>query len=35
MIFENKLRKNVSLFHLIEHRKDRKYLNLINLTNLL
>ena len=31
MIFENKLPKNVSLFHWIEHRKNRKYLNLINI----
>ena len=32
MIFENKLLKNVSLFHWIEHRKNRNYLTLFNLT---
>ena len=34
-IFENKLQKNVTPFHSIEYPKNRKYLNLINLINLL
>ena len=32
---KNKLPKKKSLFHWIEHQKNRKYLNLINLTSLL
>ena len=35
IIFDNKLLKSMSLLQSIEHQKNRKYLNLINLTNLL
>ena len=35
IIFDNKLLKSMSLLQSIEHQKNRKYLNLINLTKLL